>query len=296
MSVIEKVKLSLKYLLHTVKQLFSNKAYSSFKFIVFSKDRPLQLHALLSSMAYYISGEYEIIVIYDTNNDGAYDVSYESLKNEFVNEKINFVRESESFQNTLRKTINSISSSKMFFLVDDIIFKNYVDLDALKLVDTKRYIFSLRHGVHLSYSFIVDRIQELPPYELYMPNVIKWKWKTGEFDWRYMHSVDGHLFDVEEVKFWVNNLKFKSPNTFEMSIQFFNRFNFYKYGLAFNESIIINIPCNQVQNEIQNIHGNLHQSKLLELWNLGYRIDFLSYHGIINKSVHEDLKLNLVKN
>jgi len=297
MNYFKKIYIFSKYLVHLVKQICMARFSGPFKFVVFSKDRPMQLHALLKSMQHYIKGEFEIYIIYSTSNEEPYQKAYLDLEQEFINDNIQFVKEEFSFQKTLKNVIERFEKSRIFFLVDDIVFKNHIDLSILKEFDTKNTIFSLRHGTHLSYSYVVDKDQKLPKISKssFSPELITWKWSCGEYDWGYPFSVDGHLFEISEVKFWVNNLEFKSPNTFELALQLLNRFNFYKSGLAFKNSIIVNIPCNKVQNEIQNYHGNYHQMDLLNLWNEGYRIDFLSFHNVLNKSVHEEFEFKLIK-
>lgn len=269
----------------------------SYKFIVFSKDRPLQLHALLKSIQHFVVGEFEIFIIYNVSNEETYGKTYLELAREFKSENIKFIKENNSFRDTLKKVLIKINKGRIFFLVDDIIFKNFINLSVLDKVNIRTCVFSLRHGTHLSHSYVVNRSQKLPFFSesSFSSEVIEWKWSLGELDWGYPLSVDGHLFDISEARFWVNNLNFKSPNTFELSLQIFKRFYFLKKGMAFRNSIILNIPCNKVQDDIQNFHGNLHQSELLNLWNNGYRIDHLSFQNILNKSVHEELEFKIIK-
>ena len=264
-------------------------------FIIFSKDRCLQLHALLSSMIQHVKGDYEVFVLYAASND-EYEAGFKQLIEEFSSAtNIQFFRQTQDFKSELTSIAKRLDSDKMFFLVDDILFTASVDLDALANIDLRREIFSLRLGRQLTYSYVVDKVQPLPLLEADPRGYLSWHWSQASLDWAYPLSVDGHLFPVDEVRFWITSLDYKSPNSFEANLQLLEPAYRNHRGLCKAHSSIFNNPCNKVQNEVANIHGNLHQEELLRLWNDGYVIDIRRLEGYRNTSVHEEVNFNLLK-
>lgn len=287
--------LLIKYFLYRLSLLFKyNGNFNIYEFIIFSKDRPTQLNLLLESLNINVEGNYVVKVLYATS-----DFSYKNAYNELekihgFNDKISFYEEQKSFKSSLISIISIVKSSRIFFLVDDIIFKEKVYLSSLDSIDTNKYVFSLRNGLNLNFSYVVQKEQSLPGFGKYNNELLSWKINEGELDWAYPLSVDGHLFSFEEVNFWVRYLEYNAPNTFEMKMQIFNFLYKKKQGLCFNKSIIFNNPCNIVQSEVNNLHGNVHQGKLLEFWNQGLKIDYNTLNKYNNRSVHEEVEFNLI--
>lgn len=295
MNILNKLKKKLVLIYFFIyKLLLKSSKNSTFHFVIFSKDRTLQLDSLLKSMFFFISGEYKITVIYNTSSL-KYQNAYNQLINDYLNnENVKFVNETSSFKSTLEECFLSIKQNKIFFLVDDIIFKKHLNLNSLKEIDTSKYIFSLRHGLHLNFSYVVNKEQQLPKDILKKNKFYSWIWRNAQLDWAYPLSVDGHLFDCDEVRFWIKYLDYKAPNTFEAELQNLLPYYHSHIGLCFKESIIFNNPCNKVQTEINNFHGKFHQDDLLHYWELGKRIDFLAVENYKNNSVHEEFVYSII--
>lgn len=271
------------------------KKLNSFEFIIFSKDRPLQLNLLLESLFHNVEGLYKIKILYSASDD-SFKHAYTELK-EFhcQNEFLTFFKEEISFKHSLVNVFKMVESRNVFFLVDDIIFKEKIDLSSLININKAKYVFSLRNGLNLNFSYVVQKEQPVPNYVKYNTELITWNINESILDWAYPLSVDGHLFSYQEVFFWVNYLEYSAPNTFEMKIQFFNFLYKRKKGLCFEKSIIFNNPCNKVQSEVNNLHGTIHQDKLLEFWNLGLKIDYNLLKNYLNCSVHEEVQFKLIQ-
>ena len=92
-----------------------NKKYS---FIIFSKDRPMQLHALLKSIKYYVSGEFNIYILYSANTSSSFEKAYKEVENYFINDNTFFVKEELGFRKQLQLILSKIDCSRIFFLVD----------------------------------------------------------------------------------------------------------------------------------------------------------------------------------
>ena len=278
------------------KSSFNSGTRNRTAFIVFSKNRPLQLESLLSSLFYYVKGSFEVHVLYDTENN-RYQKAYEQL----IEEKkgipcLYFSKQKDSFKKSLVQIVETMQATRIFFLVDDILFKNHFDLITVEHVDPDQEIFSLRHGRHLDYCYMLNQQQPMPSFS-YRKDFLQWKWKKASLDWAYVLSVDGHLFSTADVLFWVRNLSYKAPNSFEVALQCFKKHYQSLSGICCDKSIIFNNPCNKVQTEVANTHGkedSLSQLSLLTLWEKEYRIDFKVLEGFSNTSVHQEISLVLM--
>ena len=173
-------------------QINSKVAENSLGCVVFSMDRALQLDGLLRSFFLNKKGDCDIKVIYRTSND-EHKKSYQEVEARFKG-KVEFFEETGSFKSTLVNVLNQLKSGKLFFLVDDIIFTENFDCGFLSKIDTSKYIFSLRMGNHLNYSYVVDKAQRLPGFIDKNDEYLYWDWSKSELDWAYPLSVDGHIF------------------------------------------------------------------------------------------------------
>jgi hypothetical protein len=269
-------------------QINSKVVENSLGCIVFSMDRALQLDGLLRSFFLNKQGKCKVAVIYRASTD-KHKKAYQDVMKRFENQ-VQFFEESDGFKSTLVNALNQINIGKLFFLVDDIIFTEKVDFDMLSKIDTSTYIFSLRMGNHLNYSYVVDKIQRLPEFTDKNNEYLYWDWSNSELDWGYPLSVDGHIFSTEEIRLLANHFNYKAPNSLEGILQKEKELFSKRLGMSYKKARIVNNPCNKVQSEVKNLHGTMHQDDLLKIWENGQEIDILPLQGYINKSVHEDIK------
>jgi hypothetical protein len=267
----------------------NDNSYKDHSVVIFTKDRPLQLEALINSYFHYTKSDIKPHIIYNASTD-KFKEAYNDLFQRFSDKLASVTDDSDGFKTALISTLESISTSHIYFLVDDIVFKNFFNpKDIFSFCDG--YIPSLRMGEHLSFCYTQNKDQELPRFEK-EGELLTWAYDDSRLDWGYPLSVDGHLFNLEEVKFMTSALQFKAPNTYEAKLQKFDPlFSKYK-GICFKESIILNIPCNKVQTENDNLFGDLHQDQLLEIYSDKY-INFKKYEGFKNVSCHQDVTLEL---
>lgn len=264
-----------------------------FACIIFSMDRAIQLHALLNSFLSNKTGECDIIVLYRSTSQ-VHEMAYAEVFDLFKAEVKAIKHDSKlDFKPKLTSIIDTITSGKIFFLVDDILFTEAINLNDLEGLNTREEIFSLRLGDHLTYSYVVNKAQSLPVLN-YEDEYIKWKWNEGELDWSYPLSVDGHIFNVNEMSILCHNLDYNSPTTFEESLQNVRDVFAVRTGVAFKKAVIVNNPCNKVQVEVNNLHGSVHQDTLLQYWIEGKRIHIEEYYGYKNSSVHEELMFSFI--
>ena len=249
-------------------------------------DRAMQLDALLRSFLLNKIGDCKIIVIYKVSND-KHKKAYSEVVKRF-NDAVIFREEDTSpFKNLVLQCVDEINTDKIFFLVDDLVFTHKIDFNDLVKVDTNKYIFSLRMGEHLNFSYVVNKTQKLPKFIKKDKNYIYWKWGDSELDWAYPLSVDGHIFNRLEIKSLIEFCDFKAPNSLENSLQVEKELFSYKIGMSCTQASIVNNPCNKVQDEIDNLYGLMHQNDLLKIWQDKKQIDIRKFQGHVNKSVHE---------
>lgn len=264
--------------------------------IVFSMDRALQLHALLSSYFDRVVHPVPVHLFYRTSTS-AHQRAYDQLIDGFSG-RLASVTVQDPFRARLLALLEAIKAPKMFFLVDDDLFIQKTDMADFTRFDTDRFVPSLRMAPHLTRCYTLDKDQPLPRFLTgVLPDADKvcWRWADGVFDWRYPLSIDGHLFSTHEMRKMAGRIDFVAPNSFEAGLQAFLGDFIHRIGVGYRQSKIVNIPCNMVQVEWENLHGSLHQDDLLEKFNQGLRIDFARLYGITNNGAHQDLPLDFIR-
>ena len=252
-------------------------------FIVFSKNRPMQLRSLLESMFHFIGDDIvgSVSVIYTF--DPGYEAGYSKIASKFP--EVLFVDEI----NFRDQTISLIEKAKshVCFLVDDIIFYNKITKEIVP--ENNEVCFSLRLGKNCSFSHPANSWYNLPQFQE-DENYVSWKWLGAEYDFGYPFSLDGHIFRKEDILQICNSVIFRSPNSFENALVYFNPLmeKFKPMEMrSFHHSCLVGIPANRVNNEVQNRFGlefQVSEEELQTLCNEGKRIaweemDFMSIQG-----------------
>ncbi|MFC1591411.1 hypothetical protein ACFL43_02685 [Thermodesulfobacteriota bacterium] len=267
--------------------------------IVFSKDRALQLHALLSSYRDNVVSPVPVHILYYASNEH-HQKAYDQVQALFPETAISFCKqkEADSFRDDLLALLAALQAEKVFFLVDDIIFTETVDLQDFTAFDTARFVPSLRLGLNLQRCYTMLQQQPLPAFAsgvIDAGDKFCWKWSEGGLDWGYPLSVDGHFFSSHEITAMAKLIPFRAPNTFEANLQKFLNLFLSRYGISYNKSKILNIPCNKVQQENENICGTIDHEYLLRQWQQGFQLDYQKLQGFLNESAHQEVEITLTK-
>lgn len=270
---------------------------STVECIVFSKDRALQLHGLLSTFQEKVSPVVPIHVLYLASSS-SHQKAYDDVNAIFGKRNVRFIQQKNyySFKHDLMEILFSLTCDMLFFLVDDIVFTEPVELNDVLKFDTDVFVPSLRMGQNLTRCYVLQTPQPLPHFldhPVSQSDKIVWQWNKGELDWNYPLSVDGHFFARREMAAMVALLSFSAPNSFEDQLQIFKPLFHTRYGIGYKKSRIVNIPCNRVQTEIKNLSGNTHPDELLKQWHQGYQIDYEKLYGMANESAHQEIVLHL---
>jgi hypothetical protein len=261
--------------------------------IVFSKDRPLQLFSLLTSYLEKVDNPCTLTVLYSASSPH-YLKAYLTISELFSRSNIYFVKE-QDFRSDLLGMLFRVNQSHLFFLVDDIIFVEPVDLQRLSTLSTPDCVPSLRLGKNTRRCYTQNVKQNFPSSFKWSANseVYEWCWADGEYDWGYPISVDGNIFRTSEIQLMANVCSYKAPNSFEQSLQWFAKSFLHRQGVCFEKSVIINIPFNKIQSENNNISGSVDPSLLLKYWEDGFELDLLKYYGCQNESAHQEFPLHI---
>ena len=265
--------------------------------VVFSKDRALQLHALISSYSALVANAAPLHVLY-ASSSAAHAAAYRELcSTSPAGGTIRSFTEETAFRAQLLDLLGTIRADAVFFLTDDDVFIEQVDLQTFLAFDLRKFVPTLRLGLNLQWCYPQNCAQPLPPFrpaKTQHVELLYWRWKNGEVDWRYPLSVNGHLFGREELLRLARQLEFRAPNSFEEALQKFLPRFLRRHGVCFRKAPLLNIPCNKVQVENTNIHGACHQDYLLQQWQKGLQIDTRKLRGYPNISAHQEVDLAFV--
>ena len=264
--------------LYKIRNEFNSQSFNAkIAGLAFSKDRPLQLHALLNSYFKLVSNAVPIDVIYKASTEKI-DQYYNELAGELDNYPVRFIKEIDFYSQVIT-WLKKEDADRVFFLTDDAVFLEEMDLNDCLNFNPYFEIFTVTHGKDLDYSFAFDRKQELPEFETIVSNngteFLKWSWnaKLQSPEWSYPLSVDSNIFSRKEMFEMCNNIQFRNPNSLEGGLQVFKDFFISRKGICYTKVKMINVPCNVVQTEYANRHTGLFTAEeLLDIWNQNKRI------------------------
>jgi len=222
--------------------------------LIISKDRPMQLYALLETFFKYNRDARlpEINVLYKSGS--VYVPGYEILKEKYAG-KVNFHLE-ENFHTDYKNLIKR----KRFvtFLVDDTIFFNEFKLAngcTTLAEDLSVLSFSYRLGTNTTYSYI-NNIPFATPSEYNTGKYITkvdWTKEYPYIDFGYPFEISSSMYRSSDVLSMMDlcNAGWESPNTFELTgttmVRTFHT-RFGKHIATYRKSVAVSIPLNRVQN------------------------------------------------
>jgi hypothetical protein len=263
-------------------------------FLIFSKNRPLQLEALLNSFFELVSGSLvnKIVVLF--KKEPEYEESYEILKSNFS--EVIWEEETDFQTQVLNFTFES--PNFLCFLVDDILFYQEVKGDITP--KDSEICFSLRLGKNCRFCHPANSFYNQPLFEE-EDQFLRWYWNGAEFDFGYPMSLDGHIFKSSNLQKMIQNLQFRNPNSLENELTYRNPLlaSFAKCKIrSFQTSRLVGIPVNRVNLEVPNRFGQkfpISEKELLEKFKNGESIDWqgMDFSQIIGS--HQELNLKLKK-
>ena len=120
----------------------------------------MQLFSALESIRHYLSGYQTLTVLYRVS-DQRFDAAYNAVKTAFP--QVRYIKQSEKphkdFKPLLVQAIFDSPSEYIVFGVDDMIVKDFVDLNFCRqmIEKTGAYGFFLRFGRHIQQSYMFQK-------------------------------------------------------------------------------------------------------------------------------------------
>ena len=262
--------------------------------VIFSRDRALQLNALLESYFEKVINPAPLIVIYKASNF-SHKVAYQEVIARIIklSHLVVFIEQPESFRECLVNVLEGVKVKSIFFLVDDIVFIRHVDLSIYSAINSRMGILSLRLGPSLRKSYTTNQNQK-PPFFLQSDislELLEFEWFEQGCEWADPWSVDGNIYSAAEIFVLTKISQFKAPNSYEDALKSFSDLAKGRIGYCFKECKILNLAINRVQSERSNISGSITTEFLLEQWNRGLVMDRKIFDTHIPYSPHEEFEI-----
>jgi len=246
-------------------------------YIIFSKNRPMQLDLLVRSLQSKIGPDRITVLISTTPK---YKEGY--LKFEQSNKNIEVIMEN-NFMKQVIEIVKSSDKDFISFLVDDIIFYKKPDRPYFNYSDSI-VCFSPRIGLDHNYCHPAKSrytpLRELGSCKTEDKIQYNWKWMGMPFDIGYPFSLDGNIFESSIIKRSVLSCRpFSNPNTLEDSLVYFNPVIGQlknKEMSCFEKSFLVNVPANRVNSTHPNLAGteiSYNEEDLQDLYLSGFIID-----------------------
>lgn len=255
--------------------------------IVFSKDRPLQLHGYLASLFKWWQGAFRVLVLVRANEP--YASAYQEVCREF--RQVWFIIETE-FDRDLRGLLHiGREADLVCFGCDDAVYVAPVDVRTLEAAfqDPDLLGVSMRLGRTITRGMFGSEMPQ--PRFLPQVSVNPWDeqsddgpsllWDTlrcaPDTDWSYPWELVGTVYPGDYAREMVNTLSFTSPNTLEHAGSLtWSAQSDRRMMRAYPSPRLVLPAVNVVQSDFPNgIAGGaeLTPEYLLELWQKGGRLD-----------------------
>lgn len=269
--------------------------------VIFSKDRPLQLHATLESFQDHVTGidAEDVFVILKASN-ATFQKYYRKVK--FTFKKFIFIQES-NFKQDLLSIVANPYYSHILFSVDDNIFSLPISVaKIMQLTDEhpRAIGFSLRLGTNITFCHTKNQQQTLTTFREIDSDVILWNWKEEELDFGYPLEVSSSVYRTSLLKNLCQKLAYENPNTLEHQLDLYknNVFTSFPWLLSFKTSRCFCLPMNLTQQQYKNRHSKDDRysiDSLLNVYKSGKKMNMHSVYKSIPESPHVETKYTFVQ-
>lgn len=289
--------------------------------LIFSKDRPLQLQATLTSFALHCreAAQTPVTVLYRTSSE-AFAQGYAQLQQEFQGRLLIEWVEECSFRKDLLACLRQPPAAsrwrrildrlrlrswrprweQLLFLVDDNIFVRPFSLQAIHgaLEQQPSAIgFSLRVGRNTTHCYSMNCAQPLPDFQPVASGLLfRWVGQTGDFG--YPIEVSSSVYRLADLIGLLRTLPYTNPNRLEQVLSSSSSlFAFRKPDLlCFDQSVAFCAPINKVQTILDNRAGasdDYSSEALLERFLAGQRVDVEALRDFVPQAAHVEIDLPL---
>lgn len=258
--------------------------------LIFSKDRPLQLHALLSSLEDRLGCDEKSVYLVVYCSNLTIRAFYEDLVAQFLRLIVNvYFEDGRGFKANCISCLEGMTGKYVMPLMDDDLIIEKVPIRLLLPMVTDKQIGSLRLGWSTTLNYTVGSkmmIPNLQSFDSEGNSFITWKWDEGSLDWGYPWSLDGNIFLRQSLIERWDPVFFDNPNSLEGTFAIRNPDMLKFQGVAFKKQTLINLPFNKVQTTFANRFEGYSTDYFIHLWSEGYRIDARRYFDRQYNSPH----------
>ncbi len=253
-----------------------NTAMNDLFWFILSKDRPLQLDALLRSMHAMVGAAVPCVVLYKASSD-RYRRAYADVFDRHKNMHLDAVLE-EDFKSDVFNIVRTRHYERVVFLVDDQVFIAPVNLNKILTIDPNIATYSLRLGKRITRSQpLGGMVTGNPPFlqlEGLADDWLAWQWASGTGDWQGANCLDGNVLSRAMVLAAFEHpiaSKIFGPQTLEMSLNGSGIAT--RVGICGVEPQVVNLAVNRVSEEgYPYPHGTAEVDTLLGAWESGYQL------------------------
>lgn len=261
--------------------------------VVFSFDRPCQLEAFLRSMKkmWAESTHVKISILYKYSTED-FKKGYDIVKNrhpefEYYNE-INFANDLKNL------FLQNRNKKYAVFFCDDDLWKEQFTLDSedMNVFENDPLIscFSIRMHPGINKCYTEGNVDTPPP--IFVEGHYIWYWTDPKLkgEWKYVSSVDGHIFRMDLAYYYVMYLPYTNVTLLEGYMAGQMPKHLPKM-ICLEKSPLLNIPLNKVSHSSNNINMNVSKEYLNEKFLNREIIDTDFYMGFNNVSPHQEVEL-----
>lgn len=282
--------------------------------ILFSKDRALQLDAVLRSFSLHCldADLVDLKVLYTASSKMLWS-QYQRLARDYPG--VTFIAQNDFRRDVLRildipsstweRLYLRLSNNKtvddryVLFLVDDNIFvRNFRIAEAVTALDNEKDALglALQLGKNVTFCYPLDIPLSFPAYVPVTGQVIKYCWTEAGAGLNYPLEVSSSLYRLSDITGLLARLKFSNPNLLEgqMAAQAQGYRASHPHLLCYQESVTFCNPINKVQSVYANKSGSHPEysvEALARKFEDGYRIDVQKYQGLMTTACHQEVEL-----
>jgi hypothetical protein len=259
--------------------------------IVFSRDRAMQLDLLLTSLERNGAEFFGPVHVLWKGTLPEFREAYKTCAREHP--KVWLVPESDLVAQT-RYLLHAAEFAT--FLTDDSVLYRLLPFPPFPL--TASLCFSLRLGLNTCWCYPHSREQRVP--RLSQKSGLSWKWASGDGDFGYPGSLDGHVFRGEILRGVLAAAPDQAnPNRIEEHLvsTLAKREPREPFMDAYQESCLVGIPVNRVNATTPNRNGEVYSYDVAELnrrYLAGERIDLSALDFSDVRGAHQEIELRFV--
>jgi hypothetical protein len=250
-------------------------------FIVFSRNRPLQLHGYLTSLISNLSGSSTVDVLVAI--DAEYADAYSQVQTAF--DTVRFFEQSDSFARDML-SLTTLPSDYICFGCDDVVFQRPIDMndvDELLTRDERLVGISLRLGRHITHGMFGNQ-QPQPAFES-DNKFLTWDMNAATGDWSYPWDVLGTIYRHQFVQDVAPHLQgTRNPSQYEdIGSRAWATVSTQHHYACWPDSRTTVPTPNVVQREFGNGyigHDELDPAFLLSCWQHNLRMDIERFTGV----------------